>query len=574
MKDQQAPKVRFLHAAAIAVLGVFVVGCSVAPGKEDGSQVIVKEKITAGTASQERAFMIRSGASLQHSLNLLGALDGKMYILDGDDIYLPGGSLPIKSKTDFLKYLAAYGYTVTVEDPQDSGGYSRIHVDKSTPHSKVKASRPDCQVKLTGTIPFGPVVSEICDAAGLVCRYADSGAAAYAGALYSAAYSGHCAGALDYLAHRADLSLSFQASGAEFRMMNTATIDLGIPLRDRRIALDILADGKAPSIGSQTSTNSTGGSGGGATSYSAANSSSGSKAMSSGYATNYFQSVRSILESSKTPWGTWHYIQETGQVFIRDKADAVAAVRESLSRVAQVFQGRFDITLTLYRLTENKGREIGSNLSYAINSNLSLALGNPAFLLGRAAGMLSYNDPQKGTSVVNLLAEWGNVETLDTYNLTVQSGIPHTLKVANNTEYVRNITTSVTGTSGTVSASIEQSNATDGSFVTVQARQASTGKIAVDLGVFVNRVDGFDETTTQTSIVKSQRGFERTFDTLAMVDEGIPYVASVVSQKSNTGKTASLPGLEGTAIGALAGGSLSQSNSKSYIVMIVEARRN
>ena len=104
MKDQQAPKVRFLHAAAITVLGVFVVGCSVAPGKEDGSQVIVKEKIIAGTASQERAFMIRSGASLQHSLNLLGALDGKMYILDGDDIYLPGGSLPIKSKTDFLKY--------------------------------------------------------------------------------------------------------------------------------------------------------------------------------------------------------------------------------------------------------------------------------------------------------------------------------------------------------------------------------------------------------------------------------------------------------------------------------------
>lgn len=558
----------------VIIMGAIATGCSTLQPAQSGSlQKIADEKIALGYSEQPQSFILRSGVSLQHALNLLGALDGKVYIFDGEDIRLPGASLPIKSSADFIDFLAAYGYTATLEK-QGAGEYVRVRLEKINPPARTKASRSECQVKLTGLVPFGPVVSDICASAGLQCNYVDSGAAAYAGALYSAAYSGNCAGALDYLAHRADLDVAYQSDVVEFKMMDMATIDLGIPLRDRRVALDILADGRAAQNGStqggvpsssSVGTTTTSGAGG--------NGSSGNKSLQSGYATNYFQSIRSILESSKTPWGTWHYIPETGQIFVRDKAEAVAAVKSSLSRVAQTFQGRFDVTLTLYRLTENKDREIGSNLSHVVNSNLSLTLGGPGFLLDKAAGALSYNNGKR-SAVINLLSEWGSVETLDTYSLTVQSGIPQTLKVANNTEYVRNITTSVTGTSGTVSSSIEQANATDGAFVTVQARQASTGKISVDLGVFINRLDGFDTTQTQTSVVKSQRGFERTFDTLAMVDEGIPYIASVVSQKTNSDKTASVPGLEGSVLAGFLGGNQASSTAKTYIVMIVEARRN
>lgn len=556
LKKQQA-------ISAIA-LGMLVSGCAVLRPQQEMLKAPVEEKVNS--AASDRAFILREGVSLQHAAKLLGALDGKVYITDGEDLKLPGASMPIRSSSDFVDYLKAYDFAVEMSGDEAKSKYVKMRIRQKEPQSRVRATT--CRTKLAGTIPLGPVVTEICETAGLECNYVDSGAAAYAGALYSAAFSGTCAGALDYLARRADLDITYLADSVEFRMMDTATIDLGIPLRDRRVALDILADGRPAQTGSTGSaTTTTGSVGAGANASS--NTASGSKSLQSGYATNYFQSIRAVLESSKTPWGTWHYIPETGQVYVRDKADAVAAVRSSLNRVAQTFQSRFDVTLTLYRLTENKGREIGSNLSHIVNNNLSLALGGQAYLLDKAAGILDYATNRR-SAVVNLLSEWGSVETLDTYTLTVQSGIPQTLKVANNTEYIRNISTSVTGTTGTVSSSIEQANATDGAFVTVQARQAGTGKISVDLGVFINRLDGFDTTQTQSSVVKSQRGFERTFDTMALIDEGVPYIAAVVSQKTSNSTTASVPGVEGSYLAGLMG-NVASKRTRTYIVMMVEA---
>lgn len=565
---------RSLSVFAAAAVAAIASGCATnPPGSHGVHRQPVDEKIAQGV-SGDRAFILRNGVTLQHAADLLGALDGKGYVAElGEDLRLPGTSRPIRDRAGFADYMSAYGYTVEFVDT-DGSAYTKLRASKARPASLVSASASGCSVDLTGTIPLGPVISDICRAASLQCNYADTGAAAYAGALYSAAYSGNCAGAIEYLARRADLNVSYGTDSVEFRMMDTATIDLGIPLRDRTVALDILAEGASQS-GSTTSSGYSGTSSGSSSTSSSTSSSGASsgKYITSGYSTNYFQSIRAILESSKTPWGTWHYIPETGQIFIRDKAEAVAAVRSSLNRVAQAFQGRFDVTVTLYRFTEGRDREVGSNLSYLVNSKLSLATGASTFLPVHAAGILSYTD-SKRSAVINILSEWGTVETLDTYSLNVQAGIPQTLKIANNTEYVRNITTDITGTTGTLSSSIEQAMATDGAFVTVQARQAGTGKIAVDLGLFVNRLDGFDTTQTQTTVVKSQRGFERTFDTMAMVDEGVPYVAAVVSQKSSNDKTSSLPGLEGAPVAGLLGGNARNETSRSYIVMMIEARRN
>lgn len=569
---------------SLSIAAIAVAGCS---GFQPIQEKVIGGKIQA-SAEQAKADVVKSinlraGDTLASAFRAMGLLDGHTYILDGDAaLPLPGNSAKIANSNDLIKYFEAYGRTVTLTNVDDSS-YVRVAVTKNEGRARVTAAA-DCPVVLSGVIPMGPMIDAIGRQAKLNITYADVGATAYAGVLYPVGYRGTCAGALEYLGRKADLAVTFGDTGVEFQMMDTATIDLGIPLRDRKIVLDILADGRIANSGTGTgSTGTTGTSGTTSGVYGGSGQSGvqsgGGKSLQSVYATNYVQSVKAVLDSMRTPFGTWHYVPETGQIFIRDRAEAVAAAKVSLSRMAQAFQGRFEVTLTLYRMTVSKDRQISGSITRMINENLTATFGAPAAIIANAMGTINYDNSGTGATktrkgVVQLLSEWGAIETLDTFSLTLQAGIPQTLKIANNTEYVRNVSTTTTGSVGTVTASIEQANATDGSFVSMQARQAEAGKIAVDYGAFINRLDGFDITKTQTSEVKSQRGFERTFDTMAIVDDGIPYVASIVSQKSRNDKQATLPGLEETgAVGPLLGGNREDVSAKTYIVVMVEARR-
>lgn len=560
---------------------MFLSGCSHFKLFDIANHPEVENEAREARKVAKPSISLRAGDRLQSAFRSLGLMDGKTYIVQSDVITsLPGPSAPIFSIDDLKDYFDAYGFVLNTS-PEKSG-YVRVSLSKNESKTRSLANRDRCRVKLSGALPVGPVIEDICKSANLNCDYADSGATAYAGVLFPFAYSGTCATALEYIAKKSDLALSFTEHGAEFRMMETTTIDLGIPLRDRRVALDILADGRQTGMGSNpnqqmaagVNTNSMNGAVAGAAS--GIPQLTGGKGLTSGYQTNYLLSVRNVLDSLKTPWGTWSYIPETGQIFIRDRAAALEAVKATINRMAQSFQGRYAVTLTMYRVTFKNGESVSGSIAGALNDKISYAFG--AGLMSYA-GMPATSDANGNMALARkntfqVLSELGTVETLDKYDLTLQAGIPQTLKIANNTEYVRNVsTTAVAGTTAGVTSSVEQANATDGSFITVQARQAEIGKISVDFGAFINRLDGFDTTQTQTSIVKSQRGFERTFDSVAVVDEGIPYVVAVINQKSRAGNSETLPGLEASLMGGLIGGNVSDAGSKTSIVVMIEARR-
>lgn len=480
---------------SLSIAAIAVAGCS---GFQPIQEKVIGGKIQA-SAEQAKADVVKSinlraGDTLASAFRAMGLLDGHTYILDGDAaLPLPGNSAKIANSNDLIKYFEAYGRTVTLTNVDDSS-YVRVAVTKNEGRARVTAAA-DCPVVLSGVIPMGPMIDAIGRQAKLNITYADVGATAYAGVLYPVGYRGNCAGALEYLGRKADLAVTFGDTGVEFQMMDTATIDLGIPLRDRKIVLDILADGRIANSGTGTGTGSTGTSGTTNGAYGASGAtgvqSGGGKSLQSIYATNYVQSVKAVLDSMRTPFGTWHYVPETGQIFIRDRAEAVAAAKVSLSRMAQAFQGRFEVTLTLYRMTVSKDRQISGSITRMINENLTATFGAPAAILANAMGTINYDNSGSGASktrkgIVQLLSEWGAIETLDTFSLTLQAGIPQTLKIANNTEYVRNVSTTTTGSVGTVTASIEQANATDGSFraypVVSQATTGSMLSISADLG--------------------------------------------------------------------------------------------
>lgn len=555
---------------------------SVPPTSIPQLQDNLQAKVDEARVSKPPSVVFRAGDTYSSVFRALGLLDGNNYIVEGDTtLALSGDSTPILGAEDAVKYFFAHGQAVTLT-PMEGTKYVRVKIGKSPAQGQLKAS-VGCEVNLVGVVPMGAVVTTIASKAGLSVSYADTGASAYTGVIYPVSYKGSCAGALEYMARKADLAVSFSESGVDFRMMDTAAVDIGIPLRDRKIALDILADGRIAGTATSSSGSQPNGSyqTGSSTSSQAGGSTGGSKSLQSAYTTNYLSSIRSILESTRSPFGTWNYVPETGQVFIRDRAEAVAATKSNLNRLAQAFYGRYEVTLTLYRMTATKDRQVSGNIAHAINNNLALTFGNPAAALASSTLGINFNNIATGgktKSVIQLLSEFGHVETLDSFSLTLQAGIPQTLKVAHNTEYIRNVSTTSTGTVGATTSSVEQANATDGSFLTVQARQAEVGKIAIDFGAFINQLDGFDITETSSSLVKSQRGFERTFDTMAVVDDGIPYVTSVISQKTRSGNTQTLPGAEGApgALGTLipaVAGSKKDAEGNSYIVVMVEARK-
>ena len=549
------------------VISVLLSGClSMVPMAQPKMEAPIQEKIATAKEPVKPSIVLRAGDTFANTFRSMGMLDGFTYILNEDATRtLTGNSVPVYSNADLINYFSAHDISVLLSQKSNTK-YIKVKFQKNDSIAKAKANN-NCKVTLAGTVPMGQVLMSIANKAKIDVNYADTGASSYSGVMFSVGYKGTCASALEYMGRKADLTSSFTDTAVDFRMMDTATVDIGIPLRDRKIALDILADGNI------AGTASSGGSSSGA--------SGGSKSMQSSYATNYLSSVKSLLDSTRTSFGTWNYIPETGQIFIRDRAEAVAATKSNLNRMAQAFYGRFEVTLTFYRMTSNKNSQVSGSMARIINENLAFAFGSPAELAKKTASInfKQLSSAGLGTNVVQLLSEFGSIETLDTFSLTLQAGVPQTLKVANNTEYVRNVSSTSSGTSGGSSTStIEQANATDGAFVTIQARQAEIGKIAVDFGAFINRLDGFDTTETQSSTVKSQRGFERTFDSMAVVDDGIPYVASIVSQKTNTDATATLPGLESlqglaSYIAPAVAGSKTGTTAQTYIVVMVEARK-
>jgi len=516
------------------------------------------------------SFSVRQGDSLTQALRALGALDGKVYILDGDSFILPGNSAPIKSADDLVTFLEAHGYAMTVETVREGSPYARVRVAKARPEISDKLR--SCKAMLSGDIPLGFAVTDVCREAGLHCTYSDPGALAYAGVLYTMSFNGSCLDALDYLSKKGDLVMARKGDEVNIRMMDTAVIDLGLPLRDRKLALDILADGRiSGSINGGATTGMTTGATGTTGQTYGASAASGAKGVQSLYYTDYIRNIRTMLDSMKTPFGTWNYLHETGQIFVRDRAEAVSSVKETLNRMAQAMQNRFSVTLTLYRLTASKDRQIEGSISRTINDSLVAAFGGGK--LPKPGSSIDYN--KSGTrSVLGLLSEWGTIETLDSYDLMLQAGVPQTLKVAKNKEYIRNVSTTATGVSGAVTSSVEQANATDGSFIAMHARMADGGRISVDVGAYVNKLDGFDVTQTTSSMVKSQNSFERTFDSMAVVDEGVPYLMAAISQNTRDDAVSTLPGLEDTGLfGALMGGYRKDASQHSYILVVLEARK-
>ena len=321
--DAQNQSVMRYAPLCLTAAGALLAGCQTAPTELTGIQQPVLQEVVEGKLkiveekSKKPSLVFRGGESISTVLRSLSMMDGRTYILEGEVLALPGPSATIYAMADLQTYFKAYGKTLVLSDITNSS-YTKIKIAKDVAPSKL-AANTNCNVKMVGVVPVGQVASDIAAHANLNMHYADTGSTAYASVVYPVSFQGPCANALEYIGKKSDLTVSFPDGGVEYRMMDTATIDIGIPLQNRKIAMDILADGK-------TGGASAGGasSGGAASSGAGSSGGGGSKSAQTSYVTDYAASIKALLDSTKSPFGTWNYVPETGHIFIRDRADAVA----------------------------------------------------------------------------------------------------------------------------------------------------------------------------------------------------------------------------------------------------------
>lgn len=544
--------------SAIAIAVLATTGCASQVAIQGGTMQEVPIAKAAESTNWQPNFSVRAGDAIEHAFTRLGQLNNTIYRVDAKNVQLTIPSAPISNEADLVEYLQAQDITVTLSG---EGKYKKAILRKA---GRSIASKTECNSQIFGTMPLSVAISEICSESKIECAMADAGATSFADTLYTMSYKGTCAGALNYIATKADLAISKEDGVVEFKMMDTASIDLGIPARDRQMMADIVANNFNSSAASGGSSGSSGGASG-----ASGDPKSGGRSVRTSFFTNYLDSIKSLLSQSISPFGTYSYIPETGQLLVRDRRENVQVIREAASKLAGAFQQRYDVTLTFYRLTINRDKKVGMDINRTINEAFAFSVSGT--LTGGAvpAAVMAF---QKGntTSTLSVLSKIGAVEALDDYSFSLQSNVPNTIKIGRNLDYVRNFSQTQAGTTGATTSSIEQATVTDGAFITLMARPGDNQQVNLEMHAHLNRFDGFDTTEAGAVTVRSPKSFERTFDATPLLTEGVPYAVVSVKQKGADGNITGVPGLE-----KLAGlvGVTENAKLESHIVAIVELRK-
>ena len=513
-------------------------------------------KNRVGSANMPAQIQVRAGDRVAYVLAQLGTLvevDGRhvTYVHEGRDApEFTFPSAPIRTADNFAEYVQALGWSVKVTG---EGQYRRVSFSRNNIQQRGKE---DCKANLYGTVPLAAEISNVCRKNGLECRFADDLAQEAAGKFYSLAFSGSCTGAIDALAGKAGLYVQYEDSRVELRMLEAVTMDTGLPAKDRAISDDI--------VGAISTT-------------SANNGSTGGKHVRSKYETNYREDVGRLVNQFKSPYGSFSYTPETGQLVVSDKHENITVIRDVISKLAGAFQPRYAISLTFYRLDISKELDVGGGVGGAFNSAATNALqfgglGKVAASAGALTGSATLTrGGSKGSFAFNLLSTWGTVEMLGHQDIMVQANIPSVTKVGRDYSFVSAITTTQV-TNGGTSSGTTQGSVMDGSYITLLARPADADQISVDLNAYLNNLDGFDVTDTAGGTVKSAITSGQSFDDTHLLVDSVPFAVKAISQKSRNGTANTIPGMEKSPFSFLLG-NRQDTTHESEIVLVVEARR-
>lgn len=508
----------------------------------------------------KRSFNIQVGDNENTIFERLSGIDQNIYILDGELKFSSKISVNnIETLEDLVKFFKANKHILKTENIENSK-YVKVFIYPE--NSKAENKLKNTKVSINGTIPIGDAISMITDKAKVNIVWEDKTANNISLINRTFNFSGDGLEGLSYIANSADINMQFKEDKVFLSYFKTETMSLDIFVRDREAKTDIniemrktnSSDSKNSNQSNSSSSNSEG---------------EGSQELSVRYKTLLMKDLKNSIDSLLSQQGSYTFLASSGQVLVRDKNENVKMVQKLISDFNSKFKDTVEITLTLYKVSKEKGdtrgldfKALGSKFDFSANSMVSTAFGGNAN--GNMFGVGYKNGDNN--AVFNFLREYGDTEILNPISFETQTNILKTVKVANNYGYISSIKTTSDNNTGTT-ASVEPSSVADGGFVSALTKVIDNETIAIDLYTTTMSLSKFNTVTAFGNTIQTPETAEQSVDGYHRVKVGVPYILVSHKYEENKNKSAGLP------IGMLDSlGLKADSNKDIYIVIALEAK--
>lgn len=517
----------------------------------NGEKVVSKNNI-------ERYFNINIGDTTKTIFERLSLLENKVYIVDADDFRSSFVAPGIKSFEDVKKFYKANGVNIMLNEIPDSK-YVKVSFTNSS-LSEIEKTLSSFQVQANGSIPLGVFLQDIASKAKLSISYSDKTAKNISTITKNINVNTDGLNAIKQVANSADLDVKINDKTIELSYFKTEVLNLDIFTRDRTIANSIVNNTALDNKNSSSSN-------------SGVNDSKNSKDLEVVYVTGLVKELRKSIESLLSPHGTYEIMPSSGQIVVKDRADHVKSIQKTVNSFNAQFKDTVELTLTFYKVTTQKGDKRGLDFR-ALNGKLAATATGMTSLAGlssttgsiASAFGLEYSGSGGRSVLFNLLSEFGSAEVMNPVDITTQSNMLKTVKIANNFGYIASIDTTTNTNSGTT-ASIEPSSVPDGMFFSLLAKPIDNNYIAVDIYATNNSFVKFNTATAFGSTVQTPDTAEQSVDGYHQLQNGIPQI--LVSHKYEENKLDE-SGLPIKFLKSL--GYKEDSSKDTYVVIALEAR--
>lgn len=505
-----------------------------------------------------RSFNIQTGDNARTIFERLGFVDGNIYILENGMNFNSIISVNnIENIESLEKFFLANSYILNHKKIENSNYVKvAIYPDSTTAEQKLK----ETNIVINGTVPVGDTINMIIQKAKVIPVWEDKTANNLSLINKTLNFNGNALDGLNHIANSADLSISFKEDKVLISYFKTETMSLDIFTRDREAKTDINIEMRKDDSSNSSNSSNNGNN---------VDSENKNQDLSAKYRTLIIKDLENSLESLLSKQGSYTFLPSSGQILIRDKNENVKLAQKLISDFNSKFKDTIEITLTLYKVTKEKGdtrgidfKSLGSKFDFSATNMVATAFsGN---VNGNMFG-IGYNN-NNDSAVLNFLREYGDAEILNPISFETQSNILKTVKIANNYGYISSIKTTSDNNTGTT-ASVEPASVADGTFISALTKVIDNDTIAIDLYSTATSLSKFNTVTAFGSQVQTPDTAEQSIDGYHRVKVGVPYILVSHKYEETRNKGAGLPIEKLDSLG------LKEDSTKDvYIVIALEAK--
>jgi hypothetical protein len=510
--------------------------------KKGSEAVLVEAK-----ESDFRSFAVRAGDTAKEIFERMGDIDKKTYVIGSTDGFESKfAAAGLKNLSDVEAYLSAHDFKMT---KKEIAGSPYVKIDLLKKINDTEKALMKTSITLSGMISPIDAIDTIAQTAGLSVDYKDKGASDIGNIHRRISFKGNGLDGIRQIVNKAGMGVEFKDDTVMVSYFQTEAMNIDIFMRDRSMASAIsnipqnaqnVGGAGGATNGLQTSSNQQ-----------ATTASSGvagaSQDLSIAYSTKLFSELKTSIDSSLSPYGSYSFLPTTGQVIVRDKVENIRVVQKIVSDFNAKFKDTIAGRITFYKVSMDKTDKRGLDIKALIGNHFSLSSNNmvsTAFSSFGTGGNFNLGVSRGNDSaLLQFLRQMGKTEIVNSIDFESQSNSLKTIKVANNYGYISSVSSdAIAGsTNGSTTGSITPSSVPDGTFASIIAKPIGNATVALDVYTTSNSLSRFNSVAAFGASVQTPDTAEQSVDGYHQVRAGVPYILLSYKYNETKGSSQGLP---------------------------------